>query len=368
MTDGGYAQIRRLLFRLDPEQAHNLTLGLLRLAGWFPPSRVWLQHIYADQAPALQKQVMGLTFPNPVGLAAGFDKDGLAIAGLASLGFGHIELGTVTPRPQAGRQRPRIFRLQDDRALINRMGFPNRGVLALVRRLRRSRTSAVIGVNLGKGIDTRLERSGADYIDLLEAVYEVADFATINLSSPNTPGLRRLQLGRQLEALLGEVCRARDSLTAGSGRRLPLVVKLSPDLADADLDAAANAAAAHGLDGIVAANTTRTRHGLSSPAAAEVGGLSGHPLWPTSIRAVTRIRERVGESMAVIGVGGIDSAERAGKMLDSGADLIQIYTGLVYRGPGLPTSILRFLCGRTAVRPMPGVRHRTNSPTELQTP
>lgn len=365
---GGYAVIRELLFRLDPERAHRLTLGLLRLAGWFPPSRALLRSLYAHPVPVPAKQAMGLTFPNPVGLAAGFDKDGLALAGLACLGFGHIEVGTVTPRPQAGRQRPRIFRLQDDDALINRMGFPNRGVHSLVNRLRRTtRGPLIIGVNLGKGVDTPLGQASDDYVELLKAVHALADYATINLSSPNTPGLRQLQLGRDLHGLLKDVCQARETLAAASGRRLPLALKLSPDLAAADLVAAVDAARAHGVDGIVAVNTTRARHGLASANAAVEGGLSGRPLWPASLDAVARIRAGVGESMAVIGVGGIDTPDRAQHMLDSGADLIQVYTGLIYRGPSLPAAVLRGLSGQPEDRLGPAVERPPKAPSQLPT-
>jgi dihydroorotate dehydrogenase len=340
----GYSAVRRLLFRLDPERAHHLTLGLLRLAGWFPPSRAWLQSAFGKNGPGLAMQAMGLPFPNPLGLAAGYDKDGLALAGLACLGFGHIELGAVTLQPQRGQRRPRIFRLEADQALINQMGFPNRGVEALVGRLRRAAPSVVrLGINLGKGAETPLERADEDYARLLAAVYDVVDYVTLNLSSPNTPGLRQLQSGVYLERLLDKVTRARHRLTVERGRRVPLAVKLSPDLDPADLETAVDAAVAFGLDGILAVNTTRARAGLASPKAAEAGGLSGRPLWPGSLHIVERIRSKAGGAISVIGIGGIDSPERARQMLDSGADLVQLYTGLVYNGPSLPGSILRSL-------------------------
>ncbi len=349
MSGLSYAPLKRLLFRLDPERAHELTLGMLRLAGWFPPSRTWLRHIYASPTTDLTRRAMGIWFPNPIGLAAGYDKDGMALAGLASLGFGHLELGTVTPHRQEGQPRPRIFRLEEDRALVNHMGFPNRGVQAMVGRLRRSSTTSVIvGVNLGKGAETPLDRAKEDYAELLQAVYEVADYATINLSSPNTPGLRKLQAAAYLDDLLAAVCQTRRQLEASSGRYLPLAVKLSPDLAPGDLEAAVDSVVAHGLDGIVAVNTSRARSGLVSTSAPEAGGLSGRPLWSASRQMIEVIRARGGEAISVIGVGGIDSPERAMQMLDSGADLIQVYTGLIYEGPGLPASMLKGLAGRTA--------------------
>jgi dihydroorotate dehydrogenase len=343
-----YAPIRRLLFRLDPERAHLLTLGLLRLAAWFPLTRAWLRRTYGTIPLGLETQAMGLRFSNPLGLAAGYDKDALALTGLACLGFGHIEFGAVTRVSQPGRARPRVFRLEPDRALINRMGFPNRGSEALVRRLGRARRGGlVVGVNLGLGAATPLDAAAEDYGALLCAVADVADYVTINLSSPNTPGLRSLQNGPRLRSLLSAVIRIRDGLRAQYGRRLPLAVKLAPDLDPADLEEAVGTSIDLGLDGIIAVNTTRRRDGLASPNQHEEGGLSGRPLWPLSRQQVGLIRAWAGPATCVIGVGGIDSGARAREMLDIGANLVQVYTGLVYEGPGLPSAILRELSIRS---------------------
>jgi dihydroorotate dehydrogenase len=339
-----YATFRRHLFRLDPERAHNLTLGLLRLAGWFPPSRIWMRRTFGTAPVGPEVRAMGLRFQNPLGLAAGYDKDGLALTGLACLGFGHIEFGAVTPLPQPGRDRPRVFRLEPDGALINRMGFPNRGADALVRRLGRARRPGlVVGVNLGLGAKTPIEAAADDYCAVLQAVAEVADFVTLNLSSPNTPGLRTLQTGERLRTLLEAVTEARQRASARRGRHLPMTVKLAPDLDPADMEEAVRTAIRFGVEAVTAVNTTRRREGLISPRQHEDGGLSGRPLWPESRRQVGLVREWAGDNACVIGVGGIDSPSRAREMLDTGADLVQVYTGLVYQGPGLPSSILRGL-------------------------
>jgi dihydroorotate dehydrogenase len=337
-----YPFFRSLLFRLDPERAHGLTLGLLRLVGALPPLQDALRFVFA--APQAPVQAFGLTFANPIGLAAGYDKDGLGWRGLAALGFGHIEVGTVTPRPQSGNPRPRLFRLPEQQALINRMGFPGRGAEFVARKLGGDRPPGlVLGVNLGKNKDTPLERAAEDYLALMQVFAPLADYLAINISSPNTLGLRSLQARRALEALLAPLMRKRQELRDHLGRPLPVLVKLAPDLTEAELDDALEAILGAGVDGVIAANTTLSRPGLSLPLAAEAGGLSGAPLGDLSLRMIRHIQARAGGRLPIIGVGGVMSAADARARLDAGATLVQVYTGLVYAGPGLVQSILRNL-------------------------
>jgi dihydroorotate dehydrogenase len=340
-----YPFFRSLLFRLDPERAHGLTLGLMRMAGALPPLGAALRRAFA--APALPVQAFGLSFSNPVGLAAGYDKDGLGWRGLACLGFGHIEIGTVTLRPQPGNPRPRLFRLPEQRALINRMGFPGQGAETVARRLRAARAPGlVLGVNLGKNKDTPLESAAKDYLALMEVFAPLADYLAINVSSPNTVGLRRLQVRQALEALLTPLMRLRQEQSARLRRPLPVLVKLAPDLSEAELDDALEAIMTAGVDGVIATNTTLSRPGIGAPLAAEAGGLSGAPLGDLSLRMIRRISERTGGRLPIIGVGGIMNAADARTRLDAGATLIQVYTGLVYAGPGLVQAILRDLAAR----------------------
>jgi dihydroorotate dehydrogenase len=292
-------------------------------------------------------QVGALHFPNPVGMAAGFDKDARVVTGLAELGFGHIEVGTLTPRPQAGNPRPRIFRLPGDAALINRMGFPNGGVAAAVTRLQalaeRPR-DYVLGVSLGKQKPTPLEEAAADYVAVMRAVYAYADYLAVNISSPNTPGLRELQGGRYLEQLLGALVGENRALAAG-GRPKPLWVKIAPDLAWADLDEILAALTAAEVDGIIATNTTLSREGLTGAARNETGGLSGRPLRRRSTEIIAYIHRQTGGRLPIIGVGGVATAADVREKLDAGAAVVQLYTSLIYGGPGLPGRILRALDG-----------------------
>lgn len=338
------SRFRKLLFRLDPETAHHLTLGLLRLAGGLAPIRSVLRRTFLVPHPSLRLRAFGLDFANPIGLAAGYDKDGIAIHGLACLGFGHLELGTVTPAPQTGNPRPRVFRLAADEALVNRMGFPNRGGMALSRRLGRRRPKhVVIGVNLGKAADTPLDDAAGDYRRLVSMFFGLADYLVLNLSSPNTPGLRRLQDAPALTRLLEEVNLERRQLEAQTGRKVPILAKLSPDLEPRPLQAAVEAIAGAGLEGIVATNTTLIREGLISAEAGEVGGLSGAPLRGRSTDFLRRIVHLTKGSLPVVGVGGVMDPRAARQKLEAGASLVQVYTGLVYRGPGLVRDILRDL-------------------------
>lgn len=337
-----YPAARRLLFRLEPERAHALTLCLVRLAGALPPARALLRRAFA--APPRPVRAFGLTFPNPVGLAAGYDKEGLGWRGLACLGFGHIEIGTVTPRAQPGNPRPRLFRLPEDRALINRMGFPGRGAEFVARRLAGAPADGpVLGMNLGKNKTTPLEQAAEDYLALMRIFAPLAGYLAINISSPNTEGLRRLQARQALEALLAPLIAERRLQAARLGRPVPLLVKLAPDLSDAELDDALEALLAAGVDGVIATNTTLARPPLRSPHAGETGGLSGAPLTLRSLEVVSAIVRRTNAALPVIAVGGIMTPTDARCALDAGATLVQVYTGLVYEGPTLTQRIVKAL-------------------------
>jgi dihydroorotate dehydrogenase len=334
-----YRFFRPLLFRLAPEQAHSLTLSLLRLAGALPPARAFLRLCFA--VPRDPLQAFGLAFSNRVGLAAGYDKDGLGWRGLACLGFGHIEIGTVTPQAQPGNPRPRVFRLPQESALINRMGFPGRGADFVATRLQGKRPPGlVLGVNLGKNKDTPLEEAAQDYLLLVEKFAPLADYLAINVSSPNTTGLRRLQARHALDDLLAQLEQKRRAQEAGLKKRLPLLVKLAPDLTDQELDDALEVIQGNRMDGVIATNTTLSRDNLHSPVAGESGGLSGAPLSERSTYLVRQIYQRTRGKLPVIGVGGVMSYEDARAKLEAGAVLVQVYTGLVYAGPGLVKHIL----------------------------
>jgi dihydroorotate dehydrogenase len=299
---------------------------------------------------------MGIEFPNPVGLAAGFDKDGRCIDGLFALGFGFVELGTVTPRPQPGNPRPRLFRLPESQAIINRMGFNNAGVGKLGERVRRSRGRGVIGVNIGKNRATPLREAPDDYCFCLRDVYPYADYVAVNISSPNTPGLRDLQRGAEAERLLERLRRERQTLSALHGRSVPLMVKIDPDLQPEDIEGIAEDVVAYGFDGIIATNTTVSREGVAGhPLAGEAGGLSGAPLAARSTACVRQLREALGNRAAIIGVGGILDAPDARAKVGAGADLVQLYTGLIYRGPGLVREACR------ALSETPGSHHTDSS-------
>jgi len=368
-----YRCLRPALFALDAERAHGLTVAAAALAGRVPGGLAVLSAASRFEHPALAVETLGLRFPNPVGLAAGFDKDGALPAPLAALGFGFLELGTVTPRPQPGNPRPRMFRLAEDEAVINRLGFNNRGAAALAARLAALRARPIpLGVNLGKNRDTPLERAAEDYVAALRAVYAAADYLVVNVSSPNTPGLRNLQGAAELHTILRALRAERESLERGNGRldrhgganggaigtarrgghdpaaSVPLLVKVAPDLDPADLEATAQAALDGGADGLIATNTTLRRDGLApgglrSSARAETGGLSGRPLRPLALDTVRRLHAVVRGRIPLIGVGGIAGAADAYAFLGAGATLVQLYTGLVYEGPGLVRRIKREL-------------------------
>ncbi len=336
-----YSFFRPLLFKLDPETAHALTLQLIHL-GAYQPLNLILRVMFG--VPEKPVEVFGLHFPNPVGLAAGYDKDGLAWRGLATLGFGFIEVGTVTPRPQPGNPKPRVFRLVEDQAVINRMGFPGLGAQVVAGRLRvRKDRHIIVGVNLGKNKDTPLENAAEDYISLVRQFMPLADYLAINVSSPNTTGLRRLQGRDMLEGLLGAISTERRNIVRRDGGHTPILVKLAPDLSDEELDDALEVILRTGMDGVIATNTTLGRGGLQSKLLGETGGLSGEPLRLRSETVLRSVVKKLDGRLPVISVGGIMSPEDARVRLDAGAALVQVYTGLVYAGPGLVKQILQGL-------------------------
>ena len=337
-----YRAVRPLLFALDPEAAHSFSLAGLDLL-----TRLGAAPLLACSVPRLPVRVMGLDFPNPVGLAAGLDKDGAHIDALAALGFGFIEVGAVTPRPQPGNPGPRVFRLPQAQAMINRLGFNSRGVDAFVENLARARSGAIVGVNIGRNADTPNERALDDYLACLRKVHARASFVTANVSSPNTKNLRELQRADELDAFLRALTAERDHLAAQHGRRVPLAVKISPDLDDAGIAAVADRVAARGIDAVIATNTTVSRRGVEHlPSGGEQGGLSGAPLRARATEVVGKLRRALPAKIAIIGVGGIASAADAREKLDAGASLVQLYTALVYRGPELVGEIVRGLAAR----------------------
>ena len=335
---GLYRIARPLLFGLPPERAHALTLGALRLAGLVPPLRAFLRAVSRPVRDPVE--LLGLRFPNRVGLAAGYDKDARAVAGLAALGFGHVEIGTVTPRPQTGNPGPRLFRLIEDRAVVNRLGFPSQGAERVAARLRERPEGVVVGVNLGKQRETPVEDALEDYLALLGRFAALADYLAVNVSSPNTPGLRRLEAGVELARLAAALVTRRDGL-ATAGRRVPLLFKLSPDLAPEELDESIDALAAAGVDGVIVTNTTVAREGLRSPLGREAGGLSGAPLASRAQGVAERVARRAAGRLVIVGAGGIDSATAAAERRAAGADLLQLYTGMIYRGPALVREVAR---------------------------
>jgi dihydroorotate dehydrogenase len=320
-----YRLARPLLFSLDPENAHEFALRAAGLAGLFSPS-----------VPSCPVEAMGLRFPNPVGLAAGLDKNAAYVDGLARLGFGFLEVGTVTPRPQPGNPPPRLFRLPEREALINRFGFNSVGLDAFLANVRRSRWKGILGINIGKNADTPPERAIDDYEAGLRGVYARASYVTLNISSPNTKGLRALQEADQVEQLLRRMSSVRKELFEKHARRVPLVLKVAPDLSESDTEAIADAVRRHGVDGIIATNTSTSREGVEGlRCASESGGLSGAPIRARATRVLAGLARRLDRTVALIGCGGILSAADVREKIAAGATLVQLYTGLVYRGPGL---------------------------------
>lgn len=329
-----YSLLRPWLFCLDPEQAHNLTLSNLdRAQRWGLLERLVTKPIADPQT------LCGITFPNPVGLAAGLDKDGKHIDALAALGFGFLEIGTVTPRPQAGNAKPRMFRLTEAQAIINRMGFNNDGVDACVVRVRRSsfwQSGGVLGMNIGKNADTPIENAASDYILAMQAVYEIASYITVNISSPNTQNLRALQGEEMLRSLLSKLDQARQELCDRYGVRKPLFLKIAPDLNTEDIHLIADLLMEFQIDAIIATNTTIARDAVQGMQyGQETGGLSGAPVRAASNQVIRALKARLGNTLPIIGVGGIMSGADAREKIMAGASLVQLYSGLIYRGPDL---------------------------------
>jgi len=324
-----YSLVRPLLFSLDAERAHELTLHSLALLSRLKGSAI--DHSAEAGIPA-----MGLRFPNRVGLAAGLDKNGVAIDGLAGLGFGFIEVGTVTPRPQPGNPKPRLFRLPEHKAIINRMGFNNEGVDALLARLPTTRYRGILGINIGKNFDTPIERAAEDYLTCLDKAYPHAGYVTVNISSPNTKNLRQLQGQSELDALLGALKARQGELAQKHGKYVPLALKIAPDLDADQIINIADALRRHALDAVIATNTTLDRDGvMGSPLAGEAGGLSGAPLFEKSTLVIRSLAKALANELPIIAAGGIISGDHARAKIAAGATLVQLYSGLIYRGPDL---------------------------------
>jgi len=342
-----YSIARNLLFRLDAERAHGLALRALDVA-----AASGLGGLLARRPAALPTRAFGIEFTNPVGLAAGLDKNAEHVDALAALGFGFIEVGTTTPRAQPGNPRPRLFRLPEHAAIINRLGFNNAGVDALLANAERTRWSGVLGINIGKNKDTPNERAVDDYLFCLERVYARAGYVTVNISSPNTQGLRDLQGEDALRRLLGELCDARERLAGRHGARKPILLKIAPDLDDSELDAIAEVLAASAIDGLICTNTTIERAAIAGARHAdESGGLSGRPVFAKSTNVLAGMRRRLGTRLPLVGVGGILGGNDAAAKIDAGANLVQVYTGLVYRGPGLVAECVTALRAQLGARP-----------------
>ena len=326
-----YSVARSLLFQLSPETAHDLTID-----GLAASARLGLLPALATKVTNLPVTVMGINFPNPVGLAAGLDKNADALDGLAALGFGFVEVGTVTPRPQLGNAKPRLFRLPKAKAMINRMGFNNNGVDQLVINVKKAKFKGVLGINIGKNFDTPVADAASDYIICMQKVYAYASYIAVNISSPNTPGLRDLQYGESLTQLLSALKQEQLVLEKLHGRYVPLAVKIAPDMDEQQLQGVARCVLEQKIDGVIATNTTLSREGVAElEFGDETGGLSGVPVKQMSTQTIADLFAILGEQVPIIGVGGINSGEDALEKLTAGAKLVQVYSGLIYQGPGL---------------------------------
>ncbi len=331
-----YDLARRFMFTQDAEWAHEFALKNLSRFAHTPLSMAWRQHV--NDKPV---EFLGLTFKNPVGLAAGLDKNAECIDAFAQMGFGFVEVGTVTPRPQAGNDKPRIFRLPESQAIINRMGFNNKGVDNLVNNVKAAKYDGILGINIGKNKDTPNEKGKDDYIHCMEKVFEHASYITVNISSPNTPGLRDLQYGEALDDLLQSLKNCQLDLAAKHHKSVPMLVKIAPDLDAVQVGQVADSLMKNQIDGVIATNTTLERTAVQGQQYAnEAGGLSGRPVREKSTQVIAELKRLTDGALPIIGVGGIDSAEAAKEKLNAGASLVQVYTGFIYRGPQLIKEIV----------------------------
>ena len=334
-----YPAIRKVLFQFDAETIHELTIKGLKNTGKSP-----LNVFYKQQVQDKPVTVMGIKFPNPLGLAAGLDKNGECINAFAAMGFGFVEVGTVTPRPQPGNDKPRIFRLPEANAIINRMGFNNKGVDYLVSQVQAANFKGVLGINIGKNKDTPEENAKDDYLHCMRKVYDLATYITVNISSPNTPGLRSLQYGDALNDLLSALKAEQKILAEKYGKYIPLTVKIAPDLNEDEVKSIAKSLIDNGIDGVIATNTTLSREGVEGlEFGGEQGGLSGQPVKDKSTQVIKILSEALDNKLPIIGVGGIASSDDANEKLAAGASLVQVYTGFIYQGPPLVKDIVNGL-------------------------
>lgn len=331
-----YSAIRKVLFKFDPEVIHEMTIKGFKATGASPLNLLYKQNIVDKPV-----EVMGIKFPNPVGLAAGLDKNGECINAFAAMGFGFVEIGTITPKPQPGNPKPRIFRLPSANAVINRMGFNNKGVDYLVDQVRKAKFKGVLGINIGKNKDTPDENAKDDYLICMRKVYNYATYITINISSPNTPGLRSLQYGNALNELLAALKEEQQVLKEQHGKYVPLAVKIAPDLSKEEIDSIAECLISNNIDGVIATNTTLSRAGVEAlEHAEEQGGLSGEPVKDKSTEVIRLLAIALDNKLPIIGVGGIASGRDAQEKIAAGARLVQIYTGFIYKGPELVKDIV----------------------------
>ena len=331
-----YGLVQNALLKCEPEKAHDLTINWLKMS----QSNI-LKSSYAQKVSSKPVTVLGMTFDNPVGLAAGLDKNGECVDAFLSMGFGFVEVGTATPLPQAGNEKPRLFRLPEKQAIINRMGFNNKGVDYLVNRVRAAQANGIVGINIGKNKVTPEEKALDDYLICLEKVYDDADYITVNISSPNTPGLRNLQYGEALESLLVGLKQKQAQLSDASGNYKPLLVKIAPDLTDEEIRSIASSLVSTGIDGVIATNTTLDREAVQGlQHADEMGGLSGSVLTQKSLHVTEVLADALESRMPIISVGGIDSADAARARLKAGASLVQVYSAMIYQGPKLIKDIV----------------------------
>ncbi len=334
-----YSAIRKVFFKFDAETIHEMTIKALKSTGTTP-----LRALYCQNVPSKPITVMGIDFPNPIGLAAGLDKNGECIPAFGAMGFGFVEVGTVTPRPQPGNEKPRIFRLPEANAVINRMGFNNKGVDYLVDQVRKAQFKGVLGINIGKNKDTPEENAKDDYIHCMQKVYNFASYITINISSPNTPGLRSLQYGDALNELLSSLKAEQTILAEKHGKYVPLAVKIAPDLTEPEVESIAECLIANNIDGVIATNTTLSREGVEGlEHGEEMGGLSGAPVKEKSTQVIKLLAKALDNKLPIIGVGGISNGADAKEKIDAGAKLVQVYTGFIYQGPDLIKDVVKAL-------------------------